>query len=87
LQHSGPDAACIEGQVHFMAKEKAKPASADEEIKAVKKKVVGKETADLDEVDPLAEVKALQKEEIDSEAISVIELRKAVRAKGHSGRV
>lgn len=65
-----------------MAKEKAKPASTDEELKAVKKKAVeGKVSADLDEVDPLAEVKALQKEEIDSEAIPVTELRKAVKAK------
>src|SRR6187431_739590 len=68
-----------------MAKEKAKPASADEELKAVKKKAVEKATADLDEVDPLAEVKALQKEEIDSEAIPVTELRKAVKAKAIPG--
>jgi small subunit ribosomal protein S1 len=61
-----------------MAKEKAKPASADEELKAVKKKAVSK-TADLDEVDPLAEVKAAQKEEIDSEAISAIELKKSIK--------
>src|SRR5690606_1712808 len=67
-----------------MAKEKAKPASADEEVKAVKKKAV-ETTADLDEVDPLAEVKALQKEEIDSEAIPVTELRKAVKAKAVPG--
>lgn len=84
MQHSGPNAACIEGQVHFMAKEKAKPASADEESKAVKKKVV-ENTADLDEVDPLKEVKELQKEEIDSEAIPAHVLRKAVKAKAVPG--
>jgi transcription initiation factor TFIIIB Brf1 subunit/transcription initiation factor TFIIB len=40
---SGPGAACIEGQVHFMAKEKAKPASADEEeIKRLRKKLLEK---------------------------------------------
>jgi small subunit ribosomal protein S1 len=64
-----------------MAKEKAKISADEEEVKAVKKKVVEKIAADLDEVDPLAEVKATQKEEILSEAISVTELRKAVRAK------
>jgi small subunit ribosomal protein S1 len=65
-----------------MAKEKAKlTAAQEEELKAVKKKVVESvPTADLDEVDPLAEVKATQKEEIISEAIPVTELRKAVKA-------
>src|SRR5690242_21831487 len=65
-----------------MAKEKAKPAPSDsEELKAVKKKAVEKVAADIDEVDPLAEVKATQKEEIISEAIPVTELRKAVQAR------
>ncbi|HEU5289102.1 MAG TPA: 30S ribosomal protein S1 [Cyclobacteriaceae bacterium] len=64
-----------------MAKEKAKPAASEEELKAVKKKAVEKVAADIDEVDPLAEVKATQKEEIISEAIPVTELRKAVQAK------
>jgi small subunit ribosomal protein S1 len=64
-----------------MAKEKTKPASTDEELKAVKKKAVETSPADLDEEDPLAEVKATQKEEIISEAISVTELRKAAKAK------
>ena len=56
----------------------------DEELKAAKKKVVEK-TTDLDEVDPLKEVKESQKEEIDSEAIPVAELRKAVKAKAIPG--
>src|SRR5688572_6519630 len=64
-----------------MAKEKAKIAADDEEVKAVKKKVVEEIPTDIDEVDPLAEVKATQKEEIISEAIPVTELRKAVKAK------
>src|SRR5689334_6474669 len=66
-----------------MAKEKAKLSSASEseELKAVKKKAVEKVAADIDEVDPLAEVKATQKEEIISEAIPVTELRKAVQAR------
>jgi small subunit ribosomal protein S1 len=68
-----------------MAKEKAKISADEEEVKAVKKKVVEKIAADLDEVDPLAEVKATQKEEIISEAIPVTELRKAVRAKAVPG--
>ena len=68
-----------------MAKEKAKISADEEEIKAVKKKVVEKIATDLDEVDPLAEVKATQKEEILSEAIPVTELRKAVRAKAVPG--
>jgi small subunit ribosomal protein S1 len=73
------------GRVHFMAKEKAKISADDEEIKAVKKKVVEEIPTDLDEVDPLAEVKATQKEEIISEAIPVTELRKAVKAKAVPG--
>jgi small subunit ribosomal protein S1 len=68
-----------------MAKEKAKISADDEEIKAVKKKVVEEIPTDLDEVDPLAEVKATQKEEIISEAIPVTELRKAVKAKAVPG--
>lgn len=65
-----------------MAKEKAKSsANESEELKAVKKKVVEKVATDIDEVDPLAEVKATQKEEIISEAIPVTELRKAVKAR------
>jgi small subunit ribosomal protein S1 len=68
-----------------MAKEKAKISAEEEEVKAVKKKVVEKIATDLDEVDPLAEVKATQKEEILSEAIPVTELRKAVRAKAVPG--
>jgi small subunit ribosomal protein S1 len=68
-----------------MAKEKAKISADDEEIKAVKKKVVEDISTDIDEVDPLAEVKATQKEEIISEAIPVTELRKAVRAKAIPG--
>ena len=67
-----------------MAKEKAKISADEEEVKAVKQKVVEVST-DLDEVDPLAEVKAAQKEEIISEAIPVAELRKAVRAKAIPG--
>lgn len=54
-------------------------ADENEEIKAVKKKIVEEEEVDLDEVDPLAEVKALEKEEIVSEAIPATELRKAVK--------
>ena len=66
-----------------MAKEKAKISASEEqdELKAVKKKVVEDISTDIDEVDPLAEVKATQKEEIISEAIPVTELRKAVKAK------
>ena len=66
-----------------MAKEKVKLSASEEEneLKAVKKKIVEDATADIDEVDPLAEVKATQKEEIISEAIPVTELRKAVKAK------
>ena len=65
-----------------MTKEKAKPAvNENEEIKAVKKKTTDdRVTADLDEDDPLAEVKALEKEEVESEAIPVTELRKASKA-------
>jgi small subunit ribosomal protein S1 len=75
------------GAFYFMSKEKGNPAADDqEEIKAVKKKAVEeKVTADLDEVDPIAEVKALEKEEIESEAIPVTELRKAVKAKAVPG--
>src|SRR5688572_1333466 len=80
LWYARPAAACNLGQVHFMAKEKAKITADEEEVKAVKKKVV-EVSADIDEVDPLAEVKATQKEEIISEAIPVTELRKAVKAK------
>jgi small subunit ribosomal protein S1 len=68
-----------------MAKEKAKISAEEEEIKAVKKKMAEENTADLDEVDPLAEVKATQKEEIISEAIPVTELRKAAKAKAVPG--
>jgi small subunit ribosomal protein S1 len=74
------------GLFYFMAKEKVKT-TADEEledVKAVKKKVV-EEKIDLDEEDPIAEVKALEKEEIVSEAIPVTELRKAVKAKAVPG--
>jgi len=65
-----------------MAKEKSKQAADEqEEIKAVKKKVVEENVSvEIDEIDPLAEVKALEKEEIESEAIPVTELRKAVKA-------
>ncbi len=76
------------GAFYFMTKEKGKPAAEEEqdEIKAVKKKSVEeKVTADLDEVDPLAEVKALDKEEIESEAIPAVELKKAVKAKAVPG--
>jgi small subunit ribosomal protein S1 len=68
-----------------MAKEKANIPTDDEEVKVVKKKIVEDISTDLDEVDPLAEVKATQKEEIISEAIPVTELRKAVRAKAIPG--
>jgi small subunit ribosomal protein S1 len=86
LQHSGPGAACNQGINYFMAKEKSKISAEEEEIKAVKKKTSeGEIPADLDEVDPLAEVKATQKEEIISEAIPVTELRKAVKAKAVPG--
>jgi small subunit ribosomal protein S1 len=69
-----------------MANEKAKLAAEDEEVKAVKKKAVEEViSADLDEPDPLAEVKAMEKEEILSEAIPVTELRKAVKAKAIPG--
>ena len=44
-----------------MAKEKAKGPAENEEIKAVKKKAVGDSISDIDEVDPIAEVKATQK--------------------------
>jgi small subunit ribosomal protein S1 len=65
-----------------MAKEKTKQTAAEqEELKAVKKKAGENPlAADIDEVDPLAEVKAMSKEEIHSEAIPVTELRKAVKA-------
>jgi small subunit ribosomal protein S1 len=76
----------MKGKFIFMAKEKAKiSASESDELKAVKKKVVEKLPTDIDEVDPLAEVKATQKEEIISEAIPVTELRKAVKAKAIPG--
>jgi len=69
-----------------MTKEKAKISADDEEVKAVKKKIVEEDiTTDIDEVDPIAEVKATQKEEIISEAIPVTELRKAVRVKAIPG--
>lgn len=69
-----------------MANEKAKLSADEEEVKAVKKKAVEEKiTADLDEVDPLAEVKAMEKEEILSEAIPAKELKKAVKAKAIPG--
>jgi small subunit ribosomal protein S1 len=68
-----------------MANEKTKLAADEEEVKAVKKKTIEEIPADLDEVDPLAEVKALEKEEIISEAIPVTELRKAVKVKAIPG--
>ena len=68
-----------------MTKEKAKISADEEEVKAVKKKVVEEIPTDIDEVDTLAEVKAIQKEEIISEAIPVTELRKAVKAKAIPG--
>lgn len=69
-----------------MTKDKLKTTADEEqeEGKAVKKKVV-EEKIDLDEEDPIAEVKALEKEEIVSEAIPVTELRKAVKAKAVPG--
>lgn len=67
------------GTFYFMAKEKAKPTAQDEEIKAVKKKAVDSKI-EIDEDDPMKEVKALEKEEIVSEAIPATELRKAVKA-------
>jgi small subunit ribosomal protein S1 len=67
-----------------MAKEKAKISAEDEEMKTVKKKVI-EAKPEIDEVDPLAEVKATQKEEIISEAIPVTELRKAVKARAIPG--
>jgi small subunit ribosomal protein S1 len=69
-----------------MANEKTKLAADEEEVKAVKKKAVEEViSADLDEPDPLAEVKAMDKEEIISEAIPVTELRKAVKVKAIPG--
>jgi hypothetical protein len=35
------------GQVHFMAKEKAKPASADEELKRLRKKLLKKQQTSM----------------------------------------
>jgi small subunit ribosomal protein S1 len=74
------------GLFYFMTKDKLKTTADEEqeEGKAVKKKVV-EEKIDLDEEDPIAEVKALEKEEIVSEAIPVTELRKAVKAKAVPG--
>ena len=72
------------GRNYFMAKEKAKISADEEEIKTVKKKVV-EVKPEIDEVDPLAEVKATQKEEIISEAIPATELRKAVKARAIPG--
>jgi len=53
-----------------------KPTGTSEESKALAKKVK-EEKIDIDEEDPLAEIKSLQKEEITTEAIPVSELKKA----------
>jgi len=53
-----------------------KAAEESEEAKAAKKAKSGQTSLDIDEDDPLAEIKSLQKEEIDTEAIPVSELKK-----------
>ncbi len=53
-----------------------KPTGTSEESKGLTKKVK-EEKIDIDEEDPLAEIKSLQKEEITTEAIPVSELKKA----------
>ncbi|MEJ7644585.1 MAG: 30S ribosomal protein S1 [Chryseolinea sp.] len=53
-----------------------KPTGTSEDPKAAAKKVK-EEKIDIDEEDPLAEIKSLQKEEITTEAIPVSELKKA----------
>jgi small subunit ribosomal protein S1 len=93
LWYAGPAATCTKGALFFMAKEKSKKAAEElEEVKAVKKKAkISEEEVSPDELDPsadpLAEVKAIKKQEdeVDSEAISAIELKKAVKARAVPG--
>lgn len=70
-----------EGQIRIMAKiskpgERPRKVVESSDAKGPAKKAKG-EKIDLDEEDPLAEIKSLQKEEISTEAIPVSELKKA----------
>src|SRR5918993_4919690 len=60
--------------------ERPRKTTASDEAKAASKKTLKEdkvEKIDIDEDDPLAEIKSLQKEEIATEAIPVSELKKA----------
>ncbi len=65
--------------------EKTKRSEDSEESSGPVKKVKANVEIDLDEEDPLAEIKSAQKEEIDTEAIPVSELKKAKYAQQVAG--